>query len=169
MDIYDHAEQYNWEECKQGLIEKLVKTNKVESGTICMNYFLTYLPRFQAIGGSKDWFSNRIDQIRGSRLFLEYGNILPPFPDISVTFQDARIRTVKWALFNFWSGARFSEDDHLRASKLSDSIASMITIFRIEYPVWVPELYLIESRKSTNSREYGKLLWLDLASRLDCT
>jgi hypothetical protein len=167
--IHKAARKHDWEGCKLALLDSLVQGGQIQSAELCMSYFEVYIPCF--CGGTKhdEWFKDRVKDIQGSKLFSESGSLLPPFPDLDVKFNDSKIRTVKWALFHFWSAARFYQDNQIRASKLTEAIASMITVFRREHPHWMPQEHNTESIRLLDSRSYGEILWIGLADKLDLT
>lgn len=166
-DIREAAKKHDWEGCKQALFEQLIQTEQHKAARICLAYFETYMSRL--LGGTENgnWLTNRLNDIRESKLFSEKGNDLLAFPDMNVKFTDAKLRTVKWALFYFWSGARCYADTELRTSKLTEAIASMITVFRHEHPNWIPPQYDTGDIRLIDSQEYGEFLWTELADILN--
>jgi hypothetical protein len=166
-DIHEAAKKRDWEDCKQALFEQLIQIEQHRAATICLAYFENYMSKLLDTAENGNWLTNRLTNIRESKLFSEKGNDLPPFPDMNVKFTDAKLRTTKWALFYFWSGARLYADTQLRASKLTEAIASMITVFRHEHPNWIPPQYDTEDVRIIDSQEYGEFLWIKLADILN--
>jgi hypothetical protein len=166
-DIREAVKKRNWETCKQALFEQLIQTEQHGAAKICLAYFENYMSRLLDNAENANWLTNRLNDIRQSKLFSEKGNDLPPFPDMNVKFTDAKLRTVKWALFYFWSGARWYGDSQLRASKLTEAIASMITVFRHEHPNWIPSQYDTGDIRLIDSQEYSEFLWTKLADMLN--
>ncbi len=166
-DIREAAKKHDWESCKQALFEQLIQTEQYTGAKICLEYFETYVSGLLGNAENDNWITSRLNDIRESKLFSEMGNDLPPFPDIKLKFTDAKLRTVKWALFYLWSGARFYADTQIRVSKLTEAISSMITVFRHEHPNWIPPQYDAEKIRLIDGQEYGEFLWIKLADMLN--
>lgn len=166
-DIRKFAEQCDWAGCKQILLQKLIEADRVKSGNLCAEYIETYRPKFQDRGGDSDWLAMRLNQIRNSTLFSDDGNALPRFPDMEKKFNHPLLRNAKWAMFHFWSATRFYDNDEVRASKLVECLSNMLIIFRDEHPTWLREQHDTQVIKSPDMREYCKILWIELATKLD--
>ncbi len=150
--IREAAAKHDWEGCKHALSDRLVQTEPLKSAHLCVEYFNIYSARFDDV---RILFSLQIQELQDSKLFSAQGKDLSPFPDMGANHKDPKVRAVHWALFYFWTGARWYDNDQVRAEHLTEAFASMINLFRLQHPEWIPDQYASDTIRQLSSGPCG--------------
>lgn len=161
------AEQYDWENLKTQLKIILEKNKRNDTATLAIDYVELYSLRFIQLHPNEIWVDERIKEIREFIFTTTTQEIQPSlFPERDRKYADPMARTFHSAMASLWSMARWKDKKLVFTEYATDTISIMITILRLESPIWHPKALDVLYENPGNTREVGKMLWLDLGQKL---